>query len=93
MKTEAALNGEVAERNIAKSLARHVLTAERILMGIILLGCGLNGLLNVLPQSATSEGVTVFGGTLMKAGFMFPLLKGAEVLLEVYVSSACRKAA
>lgn len=75
---------------IAKSIARHVLTVERALMGLVFFGLGLSGLLNLLPS--TPDGAVALGGALVKAGYLFPLLKGAEVLLELAANGACKKA-
>jgi hypothetical protein len=84
MQSEAALTDKGTE--VAKSLANHLLTFQRIVMGIILVGCGICGFLDLLPHSVLPSGAADLGGSLLKAGFMYPLLKGTEVLLQVYVN-------
>ena len=79
-------------RPVASGIARHLLTGERVLMGLMLVGFGLHGLVDSIPASLVHDGAAAFGSTLMKAGCMFPLLKGTEVLLEVYVGAGARKA-
>ncbi len=60
------------------------LRADR--MGIILVGCGICGFLDLLPQAVLPSAAADLGGSLFKAGFMYSLLKGTEVLLQVYVN-------
>src|SRR5437870_634396 len=65
-------------------LIRHLPTAGRLLFGFIFLVFGLNGFLHFLPQPASMpEGALAFAGALAKTGYMFPLIKGAEVLVGV----------
>ena len=71
-----------------KSLAQHLLTAERVLMGVILVACGISGFLNLLAHGTGADSVAQAGGSLLKAGFLFPLLKGAETLLQLWVGNA-----
>jgi hypothetical protein len=60
---------------------RHAATGARIVLGLIFFVFGLNGFLHFLPTPANvPEGAAAFGGALMKTGYMFPLLKGFEVL-------------
>lgn len=64
----------------AKIIVRH---APRVLMGLVFFVFGLNGFLNFLPQPTgpMPEGAMAFGFALMKTGYMFPLIKGTEVLV------------
>jgi len=64
---------------------RRARTTGRVLLGLVFLVCGLNGFLNFLPQPTgpIPEGALALGGALMKAGYMFPLIKGTEVLAGV----------
>ena len=71
-----------------KSLAQYLLTAERVLMGVILVACGVSGFINLLAYGTTADGVAQVGGSLLKAGFLFPLLKGAETLLQLWAGKA-----
>lgn len=58
-------------------------------MGLMFFVFGLNGFLNFLPQPSTPmpEGADAFGGALMKTGYMFPLIKGTEVLVGALLLS------
>jgi len=71
-----------------KSLAQYLLTAERVLMGVILVACGISGFINLLTHGTGADGIAYAGGSLLKAGFLFPLLKGAETLLQLWVGKA-----
>jgi uncharacterized membrane protein YphA (DoxX/SURF4 family) len=63
-------------------VARHAPTAARVLLGLLFFVFGLNGFLQFIPQPATPppEGAMAFFGALMKTGYMFPLIKGTEVV-------------
>ena len=67
----------------AKSFARHLPTAARVLMGLLFFVSGLNGLLNFLPQPSTPlpEGAVAFAGALMKTGYMMPLIFGTQLIV------------
>jgi hypothetical protein len=70
-----------SDRTKAKPLSRHLPTGGRILLGLVFFVFGLNGFLNFLPQSANMpEGALAFAGALLKTGYMFPLIKGTEVI-------------
>jgi hypothetical protein len=71
-----------------KSLAQYLLTAERVLMGVTLVACGVSGFINLLAHGTSADSVAQASGSLLKAGFLFPLLKGAETLLQLWVSKA-----
>jgi hypothetical protein len=63
------------------ALLRLAPAAARILFGLIFLVFGLNGFLHFLPQpSSMPEGALAFAGALAKTGYMFPLIKGTEVV-------------
>lgn len=58
----------------------HAPTGARIVLGLIFFVFGLNGFLGFLPQpEVTAEG-GAFLGALAATGYMFPLVKGTEVL-------------
>jgi uncharacterized membrane protein YphA (DoxX/SURF4 family) len=71
------------------ALARRLTTAGRLLLGLLFLVMGLNGFLNFIPQPATGipEGALAFGGALKATGYMFPLIKGTEVLVGLLLLS------
>jgi uncharacterized membrane protein YphA (DoxX/SURF4 family) len=54
--------------------------AARILLGTVFFVFGLNGFLHFLPQPPLEGGAATMMGGLAAAGYMFPLLKGTEVL-------------
>ena len=85
MHTETTLGAVSVQGNAEKSIAHYLLTAERVLMGVILVACGMSGLFNLLAHGTNPDGVAQASGSLLKAGFLFPLLKGAETLLELWV--------
>ncbi len=88
MATEIMLNPEIAQAHTTTRAARHFPTAARVLMGLVFFVFGLNGFLNFLPQPATiPEGALALAGAFMKAGYMFPLIKGTEVIVGVLLLS------
>lgn len=86
MHTETTIDAATPQAN--KTLAEQLLTAQRILMGTVLVLCGLSGALNVLLHTPGVDGAAQATGSLIKAGFLFPLLKGAEVLLQLWANKA-----
>jgi uncharacterized membrane protein YphA (DoxX/SURF4 family) len=60
-----------------KSKAIH---AARILLGLVFVVFGLNGFLHFLPQPPMSGPPADFAGALLATGYMFPLIKGTEVV-------------
>lgn len=54
--------------------------AARILLGLLFVVFGLNGFLHFLPQPPMSGPPADFAGALVATGYMFPLIKGTEVL-------------
>ncbi|NMO15095.1 DoxX family protein [Pyxidicoccus fallax] len=86
MGTGTTLNVEVAGAGQGtKSLTRHIPTVVRFLMGLLFFVFGLNGFLNFIPPPAEPmpEASVAFSEALMKTGYMFPLIKGTEVLVGV----------
>jgi hypothetical protein len=76
----------------AKKIARYVLLAERVLMGLFFVAFGLHGCFGGGAGDSTNPGAFALGGLLMKGGFLFPLFKGAELLLEQYLHAGTEKA-
>ena len=91
MTTETMLHNDVAERPASKSIARHLPTAGRLLMGLLFFVFGLNGFLNFIPPPSTPmpEGAVAFGGALMMTGYMMPLIKGTELLVGALLLANC----
>ncbi|HEY3404486.1 MAG TPA: hypothetical protein VGK59_13950 [Ohtaekwangia sp.] len=60
--------------------------AARIVLGLIYLVFGLNFFLQFLPMPASSGSVAdAFVGGLFQSGYFFPMLKGIEVVLGVFL--------
>ena len=55
-------------------------TVARILLGLVFLVFGLNGFLQFLPAPSHPGPGGAFLGALAATGYMFPLIKGTEVL-------------
>jgi len=64
-----------------KTMVYKSVPAARALLGVSFLVFGLNGFLQFLPQPPVSEEGGAFLGALAAAGYMFPLIKGTEVLV------------
>ena len=62
------------------AISRHAPTAARILLGLVFLVFGLNGFLNFIPQPPPPDRAMAFMGALAGTGYMFPLIKGVEVV-------------
>jgi uncharacterized membrane protein YphA (DoxX/SURF4 family) len=64
-----------------------VILAARILLGLIFFVFGLNGFLHFLPQPPMSGPPADFGAALFATGYMFPLIKGTEVIAGLLLLS------
>jgi len=63
-------------------VSRKSATIARVVFGLILLVFGLNGFLQFLPQpTGIPERAGAFAGALLATGYMFPLIKGVEVVV------------
>jgi uncharacterized membrane protein YphA (DoxX/SURF4 family) len=62
------------------SISRIAPTAARVLLGVVFFVFGLNGFLGFIPQPPAPERAGAFMGALAATGYMFPLIKGVEVL-------------
>jgi hypothetical protein len=67
--------------------ARKIATAARILEGAAFLTFGLNGFFHFLPMPPPPPAAGAFGGALLATGYMFPLIKGTEVLVGALLLS------
>src|SRR5580765_8679063 len=61
------------------TVARKLPTAARLLLGVIFVVFGLNGLLHFLPTPPMPAGAGAFVGGLASSGYFFPLLKVTEI--------------
>jgi uncharacterized membrane protein YphA (DoxX/SURF4 family) len=66
-----------------RNFLRHAPTVARVLMGLVFFVFGLSGFINFMPPPPPGfpENAMAFAGALMKTGYMFPLIKGTEVLV------------
>ncbi|HEX6271592.1 MAG TPA: DoxX family protein [Polyangiaceae bacterium] len=55
-------------------------TAARLTLGLVFTVFGLNGFLHFLPQPPAAPEAAAFGGALAATGYMFPLIKGTELV-------------
>ena len=63
-----------------KSISRKVPSVARIVLGLVFVVFGLNGLLHFLPQPAPPPAAGAFAGALAATGYFFPLLKVTEIV-------------
>lgn len=56
-------------------------TVARYLLGLAFFVFGLNGFLHFIPQPAPPAAAMTFLGALIGSGYMFPLIKGTEVIV------------
>lgn len=63
-----------------KSALNIATLAARLLLGLIFFVFGLNGFLHFLPMPQPSPEAGAFLGALAATGYMFPLIKGIEVI-------------
>lgn len=66
---------------------KHAPLVARIVLGLIFLIFGLNGFFNFLPMPPVPEQAGAFLGGLAGSGYMFPLIKGAEVIVALALLS------
>ncbi|RKH12526.1 DoxX family membrane protein [Corallococcus sp. CA053C] len=84
MRAATSSMSQAVEGLPSKSMTRHLPTAARLLMGLVFFVFGLNGFLNFIPAPSNQpEGAMAFGMAMMKTGYLFPLLKGTELLVGV----------
>jgi hypothetical protein len=62
------------------SIARFAPPTARLLLGLVFFVFGLNGFLQFLPTPPAPERAMAFMGALAATGYMFPLIKGVEVI-------------
>ena len=62
------------------AITRNLPTVGRIGLGLVFTVFGLNGFLQFLPHPPMPEAAGSFLGALAATGYMFPLIKGTEVL-------------
>jgi hypothetical protein len=73
---------------IVRSLAQQSTSVARIVLGLVFFVFGLNGFLQFLPQPPLPDAALPFVTGLASTGYMFPLLKGVEVIAAVMLLSS-----
>lgn len=61
-------------------MKRKATSAARIVLGLVFFVFGLNGFLHFLPGGPPPGPAGAFAGALAATGYMFPLVKGTEVI-------------
>jgi uncharacterized membrane protein YphA (DoxX/SURF4 family) len=82
--TAPVLASATLEAPRAANLARYAASAARVLLGLVFFTFGLDGFLHFVPQpdpSTMPPGAMALGAAFMASGYMFPLIKGSEVLV------------
>lgn len=72
--------GKTTMSTSSASNARKLPTAARLIQGAAFFTFGLNGFLHFLPMPPAPAAAAGFMGALAATGYMFPLIKGTEVL-------------
>jgi uncharacterized membrane protein YphA (DoxX/SURF4 family) len=62
-------------------------TVARVVLGLVFVVFGLNGFLHFIPMPPMPDKAGAFMGGLAGAGYMFPLIKGTEVLAGLLLLS------
>ena len=70
-----------------KSVASKLPTAARLFLGLVFTVFGLNGFLGFLPMPEPTPEGGAFLGALAATGYMFPFIKGTEVVAGVLLLS------
>ena len=65
------------------SISSKVPSIARVALGLTFFVFGLNGFLHFLPQPPMSGPPANFAGALFATGYMFPLIKGTEVVASI----------
>jgi uncharacterized membrane protein YphA (DoxX/SURF4 family) len=69
------------------ALGKYGPVVARLLFGLMMFVFGLNGFLQFLPAQPMNPQAGAFAGALFQTGYMFPLIKGVEVLVGLLLLS------
>jgi hypothetical protein len=72
---------------MASTLRSKTVTAARLLLGLGFFVFGLNGFFGFLPSPPHTGAAAAYLGGLFAAGYMFPFIKGTEVLVGTLLLS------
>jgi uncharacterized membrane protein YphA (DoxX/SURF4 family) len=67
-----------------RAIARYAATGARVLLGLVFFTFGLDGFLHFVPQpdpSTMPPSAIALAGAFVASGYMFPLIKGTEVVV------------
>jgi uncharacterized membrane protein YphA (DoxX/SURF4 family) len=70
-----------------ESLRTYAPHAARIVLGLLFFVFGLNGFLGFIPQPEHAGSAGAFLGALAATGYMFPLIKGTELIAGLLLLS------
>ena len=76
--------------DLPEALRRALQTFARVSLGLIFFVAGLDGFIDVLPHPSKPlpERAMLFAGALIKSGYLFPMLKGTELIARaVFLSN------
>jgi hypothetical protein len=82
--TTSVLAASTLDMPRPRAFTRYAATGARVLLGLVFFTFGLDGFLHFMPQpdpSTIPPGCAAFAGALMATGYMFPLIKGTEVVV------------
>ncbi|MCK6511783.1 DoxX family protein [Myxococcota bacterium] len=82
MNAQAAAPALTSQASVSteKTTLDKIVLAVRILTGLIWVVFGLNGFLHFIPMPPLPSKAGAFMGALAATGYMFPLIKGTEIL-------------
>lgn len=70
------------------AVLRFAPAAARVFLGLVFFVFGLNGFLGFIPQPPLPEPAQALMGAFAASGYMFPLIKGTEVLVGALLLSS-----
>jgi uncharacterized membrane protein YphA (DoxX/SURF4 family) len=87
--TQATIQQPAPPVRAARTIRAYAPAVGRVLLGLVFFVFGLNGFLQFLPAPSPPppEAAMAFAGALMKTGYMFPLIKGTEVIVGAFLLS------
>ena len=71
---------QTAPPRLSMQRSRHLALVGRILLGLVFAVFGANGFLEFLPLPEGTRASRDFGAALAETGYMWPLIKGTEVV-------------
>jgi len=86
--TTTVLTAANLELPRSRAVARHAATGARAVLGLVFFTFGLDGFFHFIPQpdpSTIPPDCMAFASALMATGYMFPLIKGTEVLVGAFL--------